>query len=92
MDWLRMVSLVGQLNVVNANTIRAAIERTNYMAVNRVWASRSIKHKTIKHICTDWQKVPHITNGAKLVSLAPELSLATIGDIIPVIEMPENMP
>ena len=36
--------------------------------------------------------MPYQTTGAKIVSLAPELSLATIGYIIPVIEMPQDMP
>ena len=40
-DWLRMVPLMDQLSAVDANTIRAAIERTNDMVVNRVKASRS---------------------------------------------------
>ena len=39
-DWLRMVSLMDQLSEVNAAAIRAAIERTNFMVVNRVRASR----------------------------------------------------
>ena len=43
-----------------------------------------------KNICTE--DVPYPTSGAKIVSLAPELSLATIGSTIPVIEVPNGLP
>ena len=36
--------------------------------------------------------VAHPLNGARIVSLAPELSLDVIGTRIPVIEMPPDMP
>ena len=45
---LRSVSMMDQLAVVNVNTIREAIERTNYMVTNRVRASISIKFKKDK--------------------------------------------
>ena len=89
-DWLRMVSLMDQLTVVDAAAIRAAIARTNFMVENRVQASRSIKFKKTRNIMTE--NVNHPLAGAKIVSLAPELSLATIGTRIPVIEMPTDMP
>ena len=78
-----------QLNVIGAYTIRKAIEKTNYMTVNRVRASRSIIFKKTKNIRTD--SVPYQTS-SMIVSLAPELSLATIGGSIPVIGMPPNLP
>ena len=37
--WLRMVSLMDQLTVVDAETIKAAIEKTNYMVVHCLKAS-----------------------------------------------------
>ena len=44
-DWLKAVSLVDQLSKIGANTIRAAIENTNYMVINRLKASCSVKFK-----------------------------------------------
>ena len=85
-----MVSLMDQLSVIDADAIRAAIERANYMVVNRLKASSSVVYKKTKNIITD--NVNYPTNNAKIVSLAPELSLATIGSTIPVIEMPEGLP
>ena len=38
------------------------------------------------------ERVNHPLSGAKIVSLAPELSLNVIGTKIPVIEMPPDMP
>ena len=89
-DWLRMVSLMDQLTVIDADSIRAAIERTNFMVVNSLKASRSVVHKRTRNTCTE--EVPYPTSGAKIVSLAPELSLATIGRTIPVIEVPNGLP
>ena len=89
-DYLRMNSLMNQLDVVNADTIRAAIEKTNYMVVNRLKASCSVTWERTRNIITEW--VPHQAPQAKIVSLAPELSLATVGGIIPVIKMPDNLP
>ena len=89
LDWLRMVSLMDQLTDVDAETIKAAIERTNYMVVNRLKASVTVKHKQTVNICTD--SVPFPTSGAKIVSMAPELSLAVIGSVIPVIEVPGGL-
>ena len=43
-----------------------------------------------KHIITDYAH--YSTNNAKIVSLAPELSLAAIGDTIPVIEVAKDLP
>ena len=85
-----MVSLMDQLNVIDANAIREAIARTDYMVVNRLRASRSIIFKKTRNICTE--NVAYPLSRAKVVSLAPELSLATIGSMIPVIEMPVGMP
>ena len=65
MDWLRMVSLLDHVSVINANTIRAAIGRTNYMVVNRLCASSSIKFKKTRHIMTE--NVDHPLSGAKIV-------------------------
>ena len=81
--------MVDQLNVIDAYTIRKVIERTNYMTINRVKASRSILFKQTRNINTE--NLPHWTPH-KLMSLALELSLATIGSTIPVIEMPPNLP
>ena len=89
MDWLRMVSLMDQLSVIDTDAIRAVIEQTNYMVVNRLKASSSIKFKHTRHIMTD--NVDHPLSGAKIVSLAPDVSLGTIGSTIPVIDMPEDM-
>ena len=89
-EWLRTVSLMDQLAEINANAIREAIERTNYMVTNRVKASRSIKFKRTKNITTDG--VSHPLYNAKTVSMTPELSLSAIGTEIPVIEMPPGMP
>ena len=88
-DWLRMVSLMDQLSVIDAEAIRDAIARTNCMVENRLKASRSIKYKRTENIIHG--DVECQTNQAKIVSLAPELSLATIGSVIPVIEMPEGL-
>ena len=68
-DWLRMVSLMDQLSVADANTISAAIERTNYMVVNRLKASRSVVYKRTRNITTE--NVNYPTCGAQIVSLAP---------------------
>ena len=89
LDWLRMVSLMDQLTDVDTETIKAAIERTNYMVVNRLKASVTVKHKKTVNICTD--SVPYPTSGAKIVSMAPELSLAVIGSVLPVIEVPGDL-
>ena len=45
LDWLRMVSLMGQLSGIGADAISEAIVKTNFMVTNRVQASRSIKFK-----------------------------------------------
>ena len=90
-DWLRSVSLMDQLSVIDANTIRAAIEKTNYMVINRLKASCSVKFKKTKNI-TVWGETEKTTYGAKIVSMAPELSLSTIGGTIPVIEIPDGIP
>ena len=89
-DYLRMNSLMNQLDDVNADTIRAAIEKTNYMVVNRLKASCSVTWERTRNIITEW--VAHQAPQAKIVSLAPELSLATVGGVIPVIKMPDNLP
>ena len=81
--------MMDQLNVIDAYAIRKANEQTNYMTVNRVKASRSILFKKTRNI--NAYDVPHWTS-SRIVSLAPELSLATIGSTIPVIEMPPNLP
>ena len=47
-DGLRTVSLMDQLTVINVSAIRESIARTNFMATNRVHASRSIKFKMTK--------------------------------------------
>ena len=60
------------------------------VVVNRVMASQSVKFKKTRNIMTE--NVDHPLSGAKIVSMAPELSLATIGTRIPVIEIPANMP
>ena len=52
-DWFRMVSLLDQLSVIDANTIRAAIARTNYMVEHSLQASRSIKFKRTRDIVTE---------------------------------------
>ena len=90
-DWLKQVSLVDQLSKIDANTIRAAIENTNYMVINRLRASCSVTFKQTKNITTSGE-TEITTYGAKIVSMAPELSLSTIGGTIPVIEVPENIP
>ena len=51
--WLKMVSLMDQLSAIDANTIRAAIVRTNYMVVNRLKASRSVIYKRTRNITTE---------------------------------------
>ena len=43
-----------------------------------------------RNICTE--SVPFPPTGATTVPLAPELSLATIGSSIPVIEVPNELP
>ena len=60
------------------------------MVTNRVMASRSIKFKRTKNKTTDDVSRPMFN--AKIVSMAPELSLSAIGTEIPVIEMPPGMP
>ena len=90
-DRLKAVSLVDQLSKIDANTIRAAIENTNYMVINRLKASCSVTFKRTKNITT-WGETEITTYGAKIVSMAPELSLSTIGGTIPVIEVPEDIP
>ena len=90
-DWLRPVSLMDQLSVIAVDTIRAAIERTNFMVINRLQASCSVKFKQTKNITT-WGETEITTYGAKIVSMAPELSLSSIGGTIPVIEIPEGIP
>ena len=60
------------------------------MVVNRMQASCSVQFKQAKNITTG--ETDYVTNNANIVSLAPELSLATIGSTIPVIEVPEGMP
>ena len=52
-------------------------------------ASVAVKHKKTVNICTD--SVPFPTSGAKHVSMAPELSLAVIGSVLPVIEVPGDL-
>ena len=81
--------MIDQLNVIDAYTIRKVIEKTNFMTVNRVKASMPVIFKQTRNINTE--EVSHWTPH-KIVSLAPELSLATIGSTIPVIEMPSDMP
>ena len=80
-----------QLSVIDANTIRNAIANTNYMVINRMQASRTVKFKKTQNI-TKWGETEITTSGAKIVSMAPELSLATIGSTIPVIEVPVDVP
>ena len=77
-----------QLTDINADTIKAAIEQTNYMVENRLKASVTVKYKKTVNICTYYVQYP--TSGATIVSLAPELSLATIGTEIPIIEVPND--
>ena len=89
-DWLRMVSLMDQLVEVDARTIRNAIEQTNFMVENRLKSSISVKFKRTRNITSE--VVPYPTSGAKIVCLAPELSLSVIGTEIPVIEMPDGIP
>ena len=38
------------------------------------------------------ENVEYQTHGARIVSMAPELSLATIGETIPIIEVPADLP
>ena len=90
LDWLRMVSLMDQLTVIDADSISEASERTNYMVENRLKASSSVVYKRTRNICTE--DIPYPTSNAKIVSLPPELSLATIGSTIPVIEVPDGLP
>ena len=52
LNWLRMVSLMDQLTVIDADSIRDASARTNYMVVNRLKASRSMVYKRTRNICT----------------------------------------
>ena len=79
-----------QLSAVDAGAIRQAIERTNFMVVNRLKASCTVKFMKTQNICREG--VPYPTYNAKIVSLAPELSLSTIGETIPVIEVPRDLP
>ena len=51
-------------------------------------ASVTVKHNKTNNICTD--SVPYPTIGATIVSLALELALATIGSVLPVIEVPAD--
>ena len=78
-----------QLTDINADTIKAAIQQTNYMVENRLRASVTVKYKKTVNICTDYVQYP--TTGATIVSMAPELSLATIGTEIPIIEVPDDV-
>ena len=89
-DWLRMVSLMDQLSVIDAEHIRKAIAHTNYMVENRLRASSSIIYKKTRNIVTE--DVEYQTHNARIVSMAPELSLATIGETIPIIEVPADLP
>ena len=61
------------------------------MVINRLQASCSVKFKQTKNITT-WGETEITTYGAKIVSMAPELSLSTIGSTIPVIEVPRDIP
>ena len=61
------------------------------MVINRLQASCSVKNKKTKNI-TVWGETTTTTSGAKIVSMAPELSLSTIGSTIPVIEVPRDLP
>ena len=90
-DFLRYVSLADQVGIdVDAKVIRNAIDQTNFMVQNRLQATRSVKFKRTKNIVTE--NVDYPTTGAKIVCLAPELSLSVIGTEIPVIEMPVGIP
>ena len=88
-DWLRYVSLMDNVgDRIDAKAIRAAIHKTNYMVENRLKASCSVKYKRTRNIKTD--DIPCISGWeVRIVSLAPELSLSTMGSKIPVIEVPE---
>ena len=90
-DWLKSVSLMDQLSVVNTWENRNVISNTNYMVINRMKASRTVKWRRTKNICKQGE-TPITTYNAKIVSMAPELSLATIGGWIPVIEVPKDVP
>ena len=61
--WLRPVSLMDHLSVIDARTIRAAIGRTNFMAVNRLKASCSVVYKRTRNIVTEYVDYP--TDNAK---------------------------
>ena len=77
-----------QVTIVNTDTIRAAIERTNEMVVERACSSATVKWKRTRNIMAENVECP--LSQARIVSMAPELSLATIGDTIPVVELPEG--
>ena len=84
-----MVSRMDQLTVIGVDKIRDAIRQTNYIVENRLKMSRTVYYKKTVNICTD--NVPYPTSNATIVSMAPELSLATIGTEIPVIEVPDDL-
>ena len=52
LDWLRTVSFMDQLSTIDANAIREAIANTNYMVINRMQASCTVKFKQTKNITT----------------------------------------
>ena len=60
------------------------------MVVYRLKASSSIKYKKTANIVQD--DVSHACPNAYIISLAPELSLSTIGELIPMIEIPADAP
>ena len=60
------------------------------MVTYRLKASSSIKYKKTVNIVQD--NVPYACPNAYIISLAPELSLSTIGELIPIIEIPEDAP
>ena len=80
-----------QLSVFNSWEIRNVSSNTNYMVINRMKASRTVKWRQTKNICNQGE-TPITTYNAKIVSMAPELSLATIGGEILVIEVPKDVP
>ena len=88
--WLQHVTLSELCTeTIDFRAVKNAIMRSNYWTERRLRNSISVEYRQTKDLKDDWQHLKrYINESTYVVSMSPELSLATSRTFIPVVHVP----